>query len=152
MKKDTESVKKVESITTKSEVEEKQKVFDTENHLNVVVEDKETKNKYISQECCTCINVLLTNDGEIATSFLGVHNDEIISILEKAQKIYFKKLKKQFKEDKKKIQRESKKYNSIKVKNKDLDTTFDINNNDYDSVEPKSADSIINNDKKKETK
>ena len=127
---------------------EKPRVFDTDNHLNVVVSDVKSKNQYISQECCTCINVLLTNDGEIATSFLGVHSDEIISILEKAQKLYFKKLKKKFREDKRKIQKESKRYSRIKVKDKALDTTFDINNNDYDSVEPKSADTIIGNKEK----
>jgi hypothetical protein len=147
MKKTKEMEKKVEEGAP-IEAIEKPRVFDTDNHLTVVVSDTTSKNQYISQECCTCINVLLTNDGEIATSFLGVHSDDIISILERAQKLYFRKLKKKFREDKKKIQKESKRYSRIKVKDKALDTTFDINNNDYDSVEPKSADAIIGNKEK----
>ncbi|MBQ9792069.1 MAG: hypothetical protein IJW28_05790 [Clostridia bacterium] len=138
MKKENKSEsKKVESL------EEKEKLFDTENHLHIDVVDSKTKNKYISQDCCTCINILLTNDGDIATSFLGVHNDDIIKLLEKAQKLYFKKIKKEFKKQTDSIKKESKKYSSIKIKNKKLNMTFDKDNNDYDNATPKSAKDMI---------
>ena len=126
----------------------KEKIFDTDNHLSVVVEDTKTKNKYISQECCTCINILLTNDGDIATSFLGVHNDEIIKILERAQKLYFKKIKKEFRAKDKQVKASSKKYSTIRVKKSSPNVTFDKDNNDYDAVEPVSASDLIGHNKK----
>ncbi|MBO7218683.1 MAG: hypothetical protein J6V40_01755 [Clostridia bacterium] len=129
----------------KSDVKPKEKLFDTDNHLKVEIIDKKTKNKYVEQECCTCINILLTNDGEIATSFLGVHNTEIVNLLEKAQKLYFKKIKKEFKKQSDSIKKQSKKYSSIKVKNKKLSVTFDKDNNDYDSASPVSASDVISN-------
>ena len=144
MKKEKDS-KKLETI--ENEVTEKEKMFDTDNHLKVEILDSKTKNKYVEQECCTCINILLTNDGEIATSFLGVHNDEIVHLLEKAQKLYFKKVKKEFKKQSDSIKKESKRYSSIKLRNKKLSVTFDKDTNDYDSVAPVSAKEVIENKK-----
>lgn len=140
---------KVETLDSVESVE-KEKLIDTDNHLHVEITDSKTKNKYVSQDCCTCINILLTNDGDIATSFLGVHNDDIIMILEKAQKLYFKKIKKEFKKQTDSIKRESKKYSKIKIKNSKLDVTFDKDNNDYDSVAPVSAKDVIGGNKNKE--
>lgn len=70
--------------------------FETENDLNVAV-IKDGKELLINEDCCTCINIMLKNDGNILTSFLGSHNPYIIDQLEKAQKYYFKSLKKALK-------------------------------------------------------
>ena len=69
--------------------------FETENDLKVIV--KNEKEEIYNEDCCTCINIVMKNDGQILTSFLGSHNPYIVRQLEKAQKIYFKELKKALK-------------------------------------------------------
>lgn len=76
---------------------ELQPIFDTENDLNVAV-IRDNKELLVNQDCCTCINIMLLNDGRIHTSFLGSHNPYILQQLEKAQKLYFKGLKKALKQ------------------------------------------------------
>ena len=67
--------------------------FHTQNDIKVHITD--TKGEpLLTEDCCTCINILLKNNGELATSFLGSHNPYIVDLLEKAQKAYFKQLKK----------------------------------------------------------
>lgn len=70
--------------------------FNTENDLNIAI-IKDGKDLLINEDCCTCINIMLKNDGQILTSFLGSHNEYIVSQLEQAQKYYFKSLKKALK-------------------------------------------------------
>ena len=70
--------------------------FNTENDLRLAVTG-ENEEYLVDEKCCTCINVILKNDGQIMTSFLGAHNPEIVKVLEKAQKAYFKELKKTLK-------------------------------------------------------
>ena len=70
--------------------------FNTENDLNIAI-IKDGKELLINEDCCTCINIMLKNDGQILTSFLGSHNPYIVSQLEQAQKYYFKSLKKALK-------------------------------------------------------
>ena len=73
------------------------KQFDTENDLTVTV--AHGKDVLVKEECCTCITIVLNNEGKIMTSFMGGHNPYIISQLEKAQKVYFKSLKQALKKD-----------------------------------------------------
>ena len=70
--------------------------FNTDNDLRLVVTG-ENEEYLVDEKCCTCINIILKNDGQIMTSFLGAHNPEIVKTLEKAQKAYFKELKKTLK-------------------------------------------------------
>lgn len=72
--------------------------FQVPNDINVVIQNKE-KGVLLDDDCCTVINIMLTNEGKIATSFLGTHNPFIVSQLEKAQKEYFRVLKKTLKKD-----------------------------------------------------
>ncbi len=72
-------------------------IFETENDLNVAI-IKNNKDLLLNEDCCTCINIMLSNDGRILTSFLGCHNPYIVEQLEKAQKMYFKSLKKALKQ------------------------------------------------------
>ena len=74
---------------------EKNIKFETENDLKLTI--KGGKQVLVDENCCTSINIILRNDGQIMTSFLGAHNPEIIRSLEKAQKAYFKELKKTLK-------------------------------------------------------
>jgi len=72
--------------------------FQVPNDINVVISNKE-KGVLLDENCCTVINIMLTNEGKIATSFLGTHNPFIVSQLERAQKEYFRVLKKTLKKD-----------------------------------------------------
>lgn len=76
-------------------VENKPK-YNTVNELKLKVTGA-GEQELINEECCTCINIILQNDGKIQTSFLGAHNPEIIRNLERALKVYFKGLKKTLK-------------------------------------------------------
>ena len=66
------------------------------NELNVTVK-KDNGETVVNEDCCTSIVVLLKNSGDIATSFLGAHNKNIIKCLDRATKRYFKILKKTLK-------------------------------------------------------
>ena len=78
-----------------------EKIFDTENNIVVKISNAGAET-LIDEDCCTCINIILKNDGRIATSFLGCHNKYILKELTKAQNKYFRKLKKTLKEQSKK--------------------------------------------------
>lgn len=74
--------------------------LDVDNDIRVIIKSK-NDGILFDQECCTVINLILNNDGEIATSFLGVHNEQLLKALTKVQKAYFKALKKTLKEERK---------------------------------------------------
>ena len=70
--------------------------FQTENDLRLTIKAEE-KEILVDEVCCTSVNIILKNDGQIMTSFLGAHNPEIIKSLEKTLKLYFKGIKKTLK-------------------------------------------------------
>src|SRR5574344_1349883 len=72
--------------------------FNTPNDLVLKVL-KDNKESLIEEECCTAMTIILKNDGQICTSFLGSHNPYILKELAQAQKMYFKVLKKALKEE-----------------------------------------------------
>ena len=74
--------------------------LNVDNDIRVIIKSK-NDGILFDQECCTVINLILNNDGEIATSFLGVHNEQLLKALTKVQKAYFKALKKTLKEERK---------------------------------------------------
>ena len=78
-------------------MEENKQQFETDNDLLLTV--KHGKDVLVNENCCTCITIMLNNEGKIMTSFLGGHNPYILRQLEKAQKVYFKSLKKALKAD-----------------------------------------------------
>lgn len=71
-------------------------LFKCANDLNVTVK-KDNGEVVMNEDCCTCVNLVLKNTGELATSFLGSHNPDIIKVLDKSIKNYFKSLKKTLK-------------------------------------------------------
>ena len=70
--------------------------YDTNNDLRLTIK-AEDKEFLVDEVCCTSINIIMKNDGKIMTSFLGVHNPEIMKTLERALKAYFKGIKKTLK-------------------------------------------------------
>lgn len=70
--------------------------FETENDLRLTIKAEE-KEILVDEVCCTSVNIILKNDGQIMTSFLGAHNPEIIKSLERTLKLYFKGIKKTLK-------------------------------------------------------
>lgn len=70
--------------------------FNTENDLRLTIKADE-KEILLDEVCCTSVNIILKNDGQIMTSFLGAHNPEIIKDLERTLKLYFKGIKKALK-------------------------------------------------------
>ena len=70
--------------------------LETNNDLRLTIKAEE-KEILVDEVCCTSINILMNNDGNVMTSFLGVHNPEIIKTLERALKAYFKGIKKTLK-------------------------------------------------------
>ena len=69
----------------------------TNNDLRLTIKAEE-KEILVDEVCCTSVNIMLKNDGQIMTSFLGAHNPEIIMMLEKTLKLYFKGIKKTLKQ------------------------------------------------------
>ncbi|MBQ7351328.1 MAG: hypothetical protein IJW59_00460 [Clostridia bacterium] len=77
---------------------EEEKVFKCPNDLSVSV-TKFNGDILIKEDGCTVVQLLLKNTGEMATSFFGAHSPQVIKVMEKALKGYFKKLKKTLKEE-----------------------------------------------------
>ena len=61
-------------------MEKEDLLFKCANDLNVTVK-KDNGEIVMNEDCCTCVNLVLKNTGELATSFLGSHNPDIIKVL-----------------------------------------------------------------------
>lgn len=91
---------KTTTTNTPDTPNEEKETLGVENDVRVIIKSK-TDGVLFDQDCCTTINIILNNDAQIATSFLGIHNESIIKSMERAIKIYFKALKKTLKEERK---------------------------------------------------
>lgn len=109
------------------------KKLDTPNDINIVVSTKEN-GVVLDENCCTVVTTILTNDGKIATSFLGSHNDFILSQITKAQNKYFKALKKKLKS--------SRKSEVIKPTPSDLDNNFEQDNSNTNQHKTYNKDEV----------
>lgn len=105
-----------------------QPLFKCGNELNVTISkfDGET---IMNEDCCTVVGILLKNTGEIATSFLGAHNPEVIKVLEKTLKVYFKAIKKTLKKEFKEEE------DDVKVVNEDIPSENKWNGEDVPDKE-----------------
>jgi hypothetical protein len=121
--------------------------FKCPNELRVTV--KKEKETIIDEDCCTMLNIMLKNDGQLGTSFFGSHNPQIIKILEITMKKYFKNLKKTFKQQYKDNQDKE----EIKIVNEDLPEdmkmkpNLDESKTQSDDNQTKDNQSKINNNK-----
>ena len=69
--------------------------FETINELKIKVSN--TQETLIDESCCTALTICLNNEGDVFTSFVGAYNPEIIKMLSKVQRTYFKNLIKKLK-------------------------------------------------------
>ena len=70
------------------------------DELNITVK-KNGNIEYLNEDCLMAMTFLLKADGEIGCSYFGVQSDEIVDLLGRVQKKYFKKIKQEFKQTKK---------------------------------------------------
>lgn len=76
--------------------------IETENELNYKVTNQTTNQTLIDENCCTLLTISLTNSGDVFTTFLGAYNEEILKLLKRTQKQYYKNLIKKLKASKSK--------------------------------------------------
>lgn len=78
--------------------EKDEKIFKTPNDLKINV-TKSNGEVVIDEECCTMVSIILKNSGDIAASFFGAHNPDVVKVLEKSLKGYFKGIKKELRKN-----------------------------------------------------
>ena len=66
--------------------------FDCNNDLRLNIK-KDTGEQVVDEDCCTVLSLMLKNNGELATSFLGAHNPQIVRVMDKTMRKYLKVLK-----------------------------------------------------------
>lgn len=120
-----------------------EKMLKTGNDLTVDIK-KSNGEIVFHEECCTTIQLVLKNSGEIATSFFGAHNPQIVKIFDKSLKKYFKALKKRLKNEYKNSEEE------VKLLSEELPDDKKWHGEDFDHIE--STDSVIKTDKKEKEK
>lgn len=77
--------------------------FNALNELEIKITNSTTKEELINETCCTAITICLNNQGDCLTSFVGAYNPEIIKLLQKVQKTYYKNLIKKLKQNNKEV-------------------------------------------------
>jgi len=78
--------------------DQNKELFKTPNDIKVNV-TKFDGEVIINEDCCTMLSIIMKNSGDVACSFFGAHNPEIIKVLEKSLKGYFKAIKKELKKN-----------------------------------------------------
>ena len=69
--------------------------FKALNELNIKITNNDKT--LVDENCCTAITISLNNDGNVFTSFVGAYNPEIIKLLQKVQRRYYRNLIKKLK-------------------------------------------------------
>ena len=64
--------------------------FKALNELNIKITNNDKT--LVDENCCTAITISLNNDGNVFTSFVGAYNPEIIKLLQKVQRRYYRNL------------------------------------------------------------
>jgi len=125
-------------------MEKEEKIlFKCANDLNVKV-TKCNGEVILEEDCCTSVSIILKNSGEIATSFHGSHNPQLVKVLERTLKNYFKSIKKTLKQEYKQNTEDD-----IKVMSEDLPENSKWNGQPVPDVEVEKEE---NKNKSKETK
>ena len=126
----------------------KEPIFKCPNDIKITM-SKFTGEVMLDEECCTTVSVIMKNTGEIATSFFGAHNPEVIKVLEKTIKMYFKSIKKTLKSEFRKQEDE------IKVVSEDLPDESKWNGQPVPEINKdpiKDSNPLSNNSKEKADK
>lgn len=69
--------------------------FKALNELNIKITNNDKT--LVDENCCTAISISLNNEGNVFTSFVGAYNPEIIKLLQKVQRRYYRNLIKKLK-------------------------------------------------------
>ena len=69
--------------------------FKALNDLNIKITI--TDKTLVDENCCTAITISLNNEGNVFTSFVGAYNPEIIKLLQRVQRRYYRNLIKKLK-------------------------------------------------------
>ena len=69
--------------------------FKALNELNIKITNNDKT--LVDENCCTAITISLNNEGNVFTSFVGAYNPEIINLLQKVQRRYYRNLIKKLK-------------------------------------------------------
>ena len=88
-------------------------------HINVV--KKDGNEILFDSDCCSCLTLVVTSDGRLATSFFGLHTPELVGVLKKTTNEYYAKLKKEFKAQYKAEKARRKGIRLVKGQNPELD-------------------------------
>lgn len=108
-------------------------VFNTPNELKIKV-TKFTGQTILDEDCCTSLNMVVKNDGQIQGNFLGAYNEELLKLLKRATKEYFKVLKK-----------------NLKSKPNDENISVESNEKNKSETDKKNADTHTKKVNKKQT-
>ncbi len=69
--------------------------FKALNELNIKITNNDKT--LVDENCCTAITISLNNEGNVFTSFVGAYNPEIIKLLQRVQRRYYRNLIKKLK-------------------------------------------------------
>lgn len=69
--------------------------FKALNELNIKITNNDKT--LVDENCCTAITISLNNESNVFTSFVGAYNPEIIKLLQKVQRRYYRNLIKKLK-------------------------------------------------------
>jgi ribosomal protein L16 Arg81 hydroxylase len=88
-------------------------------HINII--KKDDNEVLFDSDCCSCMTLVLTSDGRLATSFFGLHTPELVKVLKKTINQYYAKLYKEFKHQYKAEKARIKGIKLVKGQNPELD-------------------------------
>ena len=87
-------------------------------HINVI--KKKDEEVLFDSDCCSCMTLVLTADGRLATSFFGLHTPEVVKSMKKITNEYYSKLIKEFKKQYKEEKAKMKNIKVLQAKNPDV--------------------------------
>lgn len=99
--------------------------LETENDLTLIIKNNENV-EIVNEQCCTILTVSLNNSGDVYTTFLGAYNKDVLKLLEKSQRNYYKSLMKKLKNNQIPNMESSEALNELSVKNNKTETSKKI--------------------------
>ena len=90
------------------------------NELHINVKKRKEEEVLFDSDCCSCMTLVLTADGRLATSFFGLHTPEVVKSMKKITNEYYAKLIKEFKKQYKEEKAKMKNIKVFKEKNPEI--------------------------------
>ena len=82
------------------------------NDIQITIKQNDGKECLFDSPCCSCMTVVLTADGRLATSYFGLHTPDVVKFMKKTTNQYYNKL---YKESKRQYKEEMARRKNIKV-------------------------------------